>query len=386
MKFPIGTLPRPRRRGLLMAASAAVAVATTMVTVAAPAHAATAWPDPTAAWISPADGTVMEVTGSGLVTAAPSALTAAPGTSPAETAGFLSGGRVLAVHSLATNTMMFIDEYETIVNTGVQMAPGGSPAVAPLGNFFNGGDAMFAFVGTDNNLRTVDVNSRNVTFPGGGPLGVSPGTNPAIAKGALSLIGTVAFHANVEDTLWYVDSNNVAHDTGIKMAVGASPSITEINPHSNAGHLTDYKIAFAGDDDRLRVFDTETSTATGYNVFVAPRTAPAIRDVDANNYKVAFQGLNTHTLWTVTPARGAVDTRLPIAVGTSPSMAFVLPDRFQILFNHGVSHTVWDYQAETCFDTGQPIAVGSNPSTSNVFDNTTAYTPMPRTTAFCAVG
>src|SRR5262249_9786229 len=140
-------------------------------------------------------------------------------------------------------------------------------------------------------LRRMNVANGAVSLAGGVPLSPAPGTSPAIAADSAGGF-TIAFHANGAGTLWWIDRNNTWPDSGIKMAPGSSPSITEQNGSAN------YWIAYVRDTNVPAVFDTASQTSRDFlGEAVADHTNVAIRETGPGVFWFAFVGRDDHALW-----------------------------------------------------------------------------------------
>jgi hypothetical protein len=325
---------------------------------------------PAAAWASPS-GAVAVV--DEVVFTAPvlSGLVAAPGTSPA-TGDYFTGGQAVVVHAADTNTLKFMDIFPQAIDSHAAMAAGSSPSITGTSVAFDGTEAAFA--GADNLLRTMDVKHNVVSLVGNG-LGVSPGTNPAIARSAGGF--GYAFRANGVNTLWWVDTFDRVHDTGIKTAPGSSPSITGLHDGSD-----NFRILFVRDTGFPAVYDTATATPRDFPVeAVADNTSPVIGvipNIPGVGYEITFVGRDDHALWRdFSGATPSASTHIPVAAGTSPSMAYI-NGGYQVLVNNPITGTVWQYLGDgNQHDTHAPIASGSSPSNSNV--GIAPATPTPIT-------
>jgi hypothetical protein len=125
----------------------------------------------------------------------------------------------------------------------------------------------------------------------------------------------IAFQAAGLGTLWYVDRNNIGHDTGIKMAAGTSPAIAELDN----GHA---EIVFKRDSDGLlwRLDPGFDLRFAANGLGVAAGTSPSITAQDNGRFAIAFQAAGFGDLWTVDSDNLGRDTGLTMQLGTSPSI------------------------------------------------------------------
>jgi hypothetical protein len=146
-------------------------------------------------------------------------------------------------------------------------------------------------------------------------LGIEPGTTPAVA----SLPGgkkMLAFHAWGLHTLWYVDANNVGHDTGIKLAPGTSPAIVA---WGDGG----YRIAYVNAADGL-LWELPPAGGpyyAGAGFGVAPGTSPAATYIPGVGPQLAFHAAGWNTLVYVDANNVGHNTGIAMGTGVSPAMA-----------------------------------------------------------------
>jgi hypothetical protein len=239
----------------------------------------------------------------------------APGTSPS-IAGLPNGQYAIAFKANGSNTLWYVDENNQGHDTGKKIAAGSSsPAIAA-----STGGYTIVFQNAADNLLWKRTASGSYDYVGNS-LGNAAGTSPDIApqwNGGVM----VAFHANGSDHLWYVDGNNLGHDTGEHMAAGANPSVSYVQTSD------DWQISYADEFGKLeivdasgRVYDSKQSlvAADGYAMDLAVRkltplfTSAAHCDCTAPTPGLAAvaNGLRVRT-WSVTSVI-EVPAGLPVA-------------------------------------------------------------------------
>jgi hypothetical protein len=181
-------------------------------------------------------------------------------------------------------------------DTGLGMAAGTSPAIAP-----NGSGGFETALQANTGDLWIDTPTGNVDTS----LGMAAGTSPAIADSSSGF--ETAFQANTDDLWIYTPGNAGNRDTGLGMAAKTSPAI--------APDGSGFEVAFQADTGDLWLHTPTGNVDTGLGM--AAGTSPAIAP-DGSGFEVAFQA-DTGDLWIDTPT-GNVDTGLGMAAGTSPAI------------------------------------------------------------------
>jgi hypothetical protein len=140
---------------------------------------------------------------------------AAPGTSPA-----INRRGDVAFQANGTGQLVWVDSLDRQHPTEATVASGQSPAVADAINSGSGLVMMFDNV-TDGLVYRLDPGF-DLRFISNG-LGIVPGTRPSLVE-LFDGKYMVAFEGGDND-LWYVDENNIGHQTKLAMAPGTSPSV-----------------------------------------------------------------------------------------------------------------------------------------------------------------
>lgn len=275
-----------------------------------------------------------------------------------------------------------------VIPSGVDIATGTSPAMAPVGGI--SGDDAVAFQGANGHLWTWDVFGGSVKDTG---LGMASGTSPAIEEEKDGTL-RVAFQSS-GGTLWiYWPTGGSGRNTSLGMAGGASPDIDSSingpvvafqadngnlytyhvldNTHQNTGLGMSYQtrpsisgafntgdpdaVAFVTNTGFLWIYysDGRANTKTGYGV--APGTSPNWAGAGA----IAFQGSGNNHLYIRQNTGGLTDTVLGMAPGTSPSTDGGGEDvAFQA--NTGI---LWDADLSDGinYNTHIPMSDGTSPS------------------------
>jgi len=204
------------------------------------------------------DGLLWERSPNGSFFFAANGLGMAPGTSPA-IAALPTGGFAIAFQAAGSGNLWYVDQNNVGHDTGWPVAAGSSPAIAGLPNGFT---IVFRRA-ADGLLWERSVNGS--FFYAGAGFGIAPGTSPdvvALATGGFA----IAFHASGADTLWYVDANNVGHNTGIRMGPNTSPTLT-------AGWYGWWQAAFQDDTHHLLIVDN-TNQVYDPHLDLAPGSTP----------------------------------------------------------------------------------------------------------------
>lgn len=234
----------------------------------------------------------------------------AAGTSPAVTRRGTSN--VIAFQAAGTGNLWYVDDADQVPHdTGIKMAPGTSPAITTTNA--GSGVAIVFKNNADGLLYRLDPGF-DLRFAGNG-LGVAAGTSPSIAPSTLAGHFEVAFQANGSGDLWWVDENNIGHDTGIKMAPNTSPAIALLDN----GQV---EIAFKRDSDGLLwTFNPATGPLMAANgLGVAAGTSPAITQMTGGRFAIAFQAAGFGDLWIVDANNTGRDTGVTVQPGTSPTI------------------------------------------------------------------
>jgi hypothetical protein len=300
----------------------------------------------------------------------------APGTSPSvvETPGL---GYEVALqgtngHLWFTGTLVSNDD------TGIQMAPGTSPALTPFNGSFQA-----AWQGANGDVW--------ITSPQGPiDLGVAmaPHTSPALTEMNPNTSfpnGGYAVAVNGSNgNMWEITPNG-ATDSGISIAASTSPAIAELGSGqlNNAGRAgkVDYEAAWHGGNGdlftlQLRGFvDEGLAMAPGSSPSLT-RWSPSVSNLALGGYDVAFPGSNGNLWifgsWTF-GSPPPVDTGLPMLAGTNPSIAGTIlavagakpaPD-YYIAYASPTGEVFLetkDAGPGMAADTGTSVATGTSPS------------------------
>ncbi|GAA1649840.1 hypothetical protein [Actinoplanes couchii] len=233
----------------------------------------------------------------------------AVGTNPAVA---LDGGTVVtAFQAYGTGNLWYVSSNQTTGHdTGIKMATGSSPSIVTTPN-----GIQIVYTGSDNTLYRLKPGSTPTTVANG--LGVASGTSPAVAA-APDGGGNVeiAFQAYGTGNLWYVDENNIGHDTGIKMAPGTSPSVAAKSGGSR------YVIVYKRNSDGMlwRMDPGYDSRYVAAGLGVAANTSPVVTGLTDGRFGIAFNAAATNDLWTVDADNVGRDTGVTMLPGTSPAV------------------------------------------------------------------
>jgi hypothetical protein len=257
------------------------------------------------------DGALWELATGGTPKRLGNGLGMAVGTSPAAAA--VGGSVVTAFQASGSGNLWYVSDGEGQGHdTGIKMAAGTSPSITakPSGS---GLEIVFT-AASDGLLYRLDPGF-DLRYVANG-LGVAPGTSPVIAA-PVNAYGKfeIAFQAAGSGNLWYVDEDNVGHDTGIKMAPGTSPGIA-VQP--GGSH---YVIVFKKNaDNMLWEFGPYYLRYAANGLGVAPNTSPVVATMADGSYAIAFNAAVTNDLWTVDANNVGRDTGVSMQPGTSPSI------------------------------------------------------------------
>jgi hypothetical protein len=193
------------------------------------------------------------------------------------------------------------------------------------------------------------------------PVGIAPGTSPAIARLASGGF-EIAFNAANSNALWLYGQGpgSVTGKTPVGVATGTSPAIAAL---PGGG----FQVVFsAASTDTLWRYGHGAGSYTGSTpVGLAPGTSPAIAVLSGGGFEVAFNAASTNALYLYGNGPGAVDGKTPVGVAkaTSPTIMALPGNGFQILFSAASTDTLWRYGHGAGSYTGS-TPVGLAPSTS----------------------
>ncbi|SDT75016.1 hypothetical protein [Actinoplanes derwentensis] len=218
---------------------------------------------------------------------------------------------VTAFQAYGTGNLWYVySNQSTGHDTGIKMAAGSSPSIVTTSN-----GIQIVYTGSDNALYRLRLGSTPTYVANG--LGVAPGTSPLVAA---SPDGggkfEIAFQAYGTGNLWYVDENDIGHDTGIKMAPGTSPSIAAKSGGSR------YVIVYKRNSDSMlwRMDPGYDSRYVAAGLGVAPNTSPVVTGLTDGTFGIAFNAAVTNDLWTVDAGNVGRDTGVSMQSGTSPAV------------------------------------------------------------------
>jgi hypothetical protein len=187
------------------------------------------------------------------------------------------------------------------------MAPGTSPSIDSSQNIaFQGSDGMLWLSGPNGGARPVGV-------------AMAPNSSPSVTMTSGRAGNIVAYQGRSGTLQWIFPSvPSFFRDTGLRMAPGTSPSITDIG----RGSISGVQMAFQGANGRLwLVTSRDDDPGVDFRLGMAPGTSPSIMRITVTNpedsTEIAIQG-NTGSLVLVTPA-GPFNTGRAMMAGTSPS-------------------------------------------------------------------
>jgi hypothetical protein len=216
-------------------------------------------------------------------------------------------------------------------DVGHDLQVGVSPDSSPASTWTSGGSVVVFKRDSDGLLWQIG--------PGGGQpqlvasgLGVAANTSPSIATANNFQNVVIAFQAAGSGDLWWVDEGGAAHDTGIKMAAGTSPAITELSTGA-------VWIVFKRDSDGLlwRLDPGHDLRFAANGLGVAAGTSPAIAPSltgAGDGFAIAFQAAGAGDLWWVDENNAGHDTGIKMVAGTSPGIAGLDNGSFEMVFRN----------------------------------------------------
>jgi hypothetical protein len=268
------------------------------------------------------------------------------------------------------------------VDTGLGMAAGTSPSVAPP--LEGSGPYQFAFQANTGDLWT------DGSSTGGGEdlgLGMMAGTSPAIEAVPSTGGYVIAFQANTGDLVTTVLGASGSVSTtywDLPMAAGTSPSVAAL-PAGSSDPDGSYDVAYQNSDGYLSLAGPQGTGSLGLGMKAG--TSPSIAEL-ADGYQIAFQA-NTGDLWT-TGTAGTADLGLGMDNSTSPSIAMAVTSGAPI--NEADNNYEIAFQANTGDlwatgnaglpggDLGQAMQPGTSPAISGETGITTVVGSTPSTT------
>jgi hypothetical protein len=228
---------------------------------------------------------------------------------------------------------------------GLGMAPGTSPSIAHWYDEKNVPHHKYAFA-FQANSGSLWYNHTNQAQ------GMRAGTSPSLLPD-----GNIAFQANTGHLLILNAKTGSGVDTGLGMAAGSSPSITELGGGA-------YEVAFVANTGRLWTYcSCSGGHETGMGVETG--TSPSIVDIGLPGWVVAFQGSGTHDLWTYTSAGVGTDRGVGVYSGSSPSIALRSGASWEVAFQTK-THELATYSTITGpVGTGIKMLTASSPGIAN---------------------
>jgi hypothetical protein len=262
-----------------------------------------------------------------------------------------SGSTSTTVRTAGMNT------WQVVVSDGTSRASGSTSVlgVKPLGR----ADTL-AVVADADGLPTALTSTQLLT------LGTQPMAAGTTATGAASPAhGWGVQYQGADGDLWAGFTDTPAHDTGMSMAPGTSPS----NAH-DAGDAS--RIAFHAHNDNLFVVTADLSFNTSTGDKLAPRTSPSMVATAGGGFDIAFQGANGH-LWLRPSFFTVKDTGQEMAPATSPA-ALAAPSGGVVVAYQapGGELRVLDIHGNVV-PTGLTMATGTSPSIAIQNINHPAY-------------
>ena len=199
-------------------------------------------------------------------------------------------------------------------NTSLQLAPGTSPSITvrPVTYYRHPAQYPVAFQAADGNLVYVD-GTGTVVDTG---LGMRAGTSPAIA--ALDSGGrevAILFQANTGD-MWIYEPGGTVASTGLGMKAKTSPAIASLPNGSWTG-------AFQANDGTMWQYNPGGTVATT-GLGMQAESSPSITALGDLPYHTPYQSafnVNTGQTWTYEPGGAVTNTMLGSMPATSPSIA-----------------------------------------------------------------
>jgi hypothetical protein len=240
----------------------------------------------------------------------------AAGTSPS-IAALPGGGYEVAFQ--ANGGHLWLEGSGGTGDTNFTMMAGTSPALAELppenNPFYLNGGPVAVFQGSDGHpwFYSAPASGRMSDS-----LFMAPGTSPAVAP---LPGGTGTFQA-----LWQGSNNHLwttgagPTDTGFAMMAGTSPALAELPAENNPFYLNGGPVAvFQGGDGHPWFYSAPASGSMSNSLFMAPGTSPAVVPLPGTTgtFQALWQGTNNH-LWTT--GAGPTDTGFTMMAGTSPNM------------------------------------------------------------------
>lgn len=260
-----------------------------------------------------------------------------------------------------------------------------APAASATANVY-----AIAYMGTNGHLWYYD----STTGAHDTQLGMEPGTSPAMTFDGQGY--TIAFHASNNHLVYYTSTGNSHLDTGVKMYLGASPSIAQsdevaflgTNGHLwyyNLGHGHDTglvmmaltspaisvylgcfgcgaEIAFQGSDGNLWLYNTHSNKHTDTGLWMYPFSSPSIgAKPDLTCCTVAFNHFGSDDLWYYDGAHGH-NTGLKMYSRTSPSIDPASGS--ELIAFQASTGKLWLYNAlnHSRINTGLAMSFRANPS------------------------
>jgi hypothetical protein len=287
---------------------------------------------------------------SGFVTKSVAAANLAPGTNPA--VAVQPDGSWKVAWQASSGLVWTLDSAGHQVNTQQKAAAGTSPAITALASGGGGGFEVVFSNASGNALWAVD-RSGTVGALGSGPA-VAGGTSPAIASDGVGG-SEVAYHAAGTDDVQTVDDLGAGHDTGAKIAAGASPAITALS-------LARFEIVYPNASGTLSGIGQDgVARVLGSGPAVAAGASPAVASAPGGGFEAVYPATGTGELWTVDGTGASWDAGVPAAAGTSPAIAAVVSGGYEIAYQATAGRELTTLAGGQVRDTGFAMGVHDSP-------------------------
>ncbi|MGW0969989.1 hypothetical protein [Streptomyces sp. NPDC002516] len=232
--------------------------------------------------------------------------------------------------------------------SGVSLAPGNSPSIAPRPGPEFGFVASFQWA--NGNLGIFDGVASSVSPPH-----MAAGTSSSTAFKPTGGGADTTVYQSTAGTLQMLEGNGLPNSMGFQVAASSSPAVA----WNTSGSIK--KVAVVGADGFLKQSTNGSAfSSEGVNVAVAPGTSPAVA-AGPSDAMIAVNSAGGDLLLNRSSDKSANDTGLALRAGSSPSITSVTTGGFLTTYvsPDGMLNVVGP--TGTNFPLGQKVVANSNP-------------------------